>query len=631
MFHSGVKMASKSQIKQEEADLLLSNASSNQSGSNDFVKKLFQMLQEDGYKSIVRWTKNGDSFVVIDTNEFTKEILPRHFKHSNFASFVRQLNKYDFHKVKISNEAKRNYEYGDDAWEFKHPEFRMNDRNALENIKRKVTTNKKSQGTIQSHSDGLGKPLFSNTATSDSTSTMMDTSLANQVSSLHDSLNLLKQENSHLHREFSVLQSKYKSVVDNLVAARSFDERYYNSMNVLVSALTQAGIKLPPLDFPNPHIIGVGPEFYGSQQQQHQHQNPQQPQMMLHRQQPQHINGAPGVRSPLQVQLQNERPQHQRNPSHNSPLRSPNDSGHSMTLPQQGSPGINPGPIATGSVQSPPHGDVPHPPPHHQATPGQYNPGPPLLSKESQSPASHVRTPPVNGNGSHAPLAAGSNHGSNRPSVDLPQIITTNIPNPKFHVLLVEDDNVCIQLCRKFLVKYGCQVTVVTDGLNAISTVESTKYDLVLMDIVMPNLDGATATSVIRSFDTKTPIIAMTGNIEDNDLVTYLQNGMSDILAKPFTKDDLYSILTKHLLSSHELQQLSVQQAQEQEALEASQAQASPTDHPTGGAPAQATPQTNVLATFVPGQSTEITPDPTQQPYLSEELGDPLLKKQRLE
>ena len=89
---------------------------------------------------------------------------------------------------------------------------------------------------------------------------------------------------------------------------------------------------------------------------------------------------------------------------------------------------------------------------------------------------------------------------------------------------------------------------MVTDGLNAISTVEKTKYDLVLMDIVMPNLDGATATSVIRSFDTRTPIIAMTGNIEDQDLVNYLRNGMSDILAKPFTKDDLYSILLKHLL-----------------------------------------------------------------------------------
>lgn len=70
------------------------------------------MLQEDSYKEVVRWTASGDSFVVINTNEFTKDILPRHFKHSNFASFVRQLNKYDFHKVKIPNEAKATYPYG---------------------------------------------------------------------------------------------------------------------------------------------------------------------------------------------------------------------------------------------------------------------------------------------------------------------------------------------------------------------------------------------------------------------------------------------------------------------------------------------------------------------------------------
>ena len=55
---------------------LATTASSNQSGSNDFVKKLFLMLQEDSYKEVVRWTAKGDSFVVINTNEFTKDILP---------------------------------------------------------------------------------------------------------------------------------------------------------------------------------------------------------------------------------------------------------------------------------------------------------------------------------------------------------------------------------------------------------------------------------------------------------------------------------------------------------------------------------------------------------------------------
>ena len=108
------------------------------------------MLQEDSYKEVVRWTAKGDSFVVINTNEFTKDILPKHFKHSNFASFVRQLNKYDFHKVKISNEAKASYPYGEDAWEFKHPEFRINDAEALENIKRKGPTAKSLLQMLQS-------------------------------------------------------------------------------------------------------------------------------------------------------------------------------------------------------------------------------------------------------------------------------------------------------------------------------------------------------------------------------------------------------------------------------------------------------------------------------------------------
>ena len=58
-------------VKEEPA----TTASSNTSGSNDFVKKLFQMLQDENYKDIVKWTDSGDSFVVINTNDFTKDIL----------------------------------------------------------------------------------------------------------------------------------------------------------------------------------------------------------------------------------------------------------------------------------------------------------------------------------------------------------------------------------------------------------------------------------------------------------------------------------------------------------------------------------------------------------------------------
>lgn len=60
------------------------------------------MLEDTSFAHVVSWGPHGDCFVVKDMNEFTKTILPRMFKHSNFASFVRQLNKYDFHKVCIS-------------------------------------------------------------------------------------------------------------------------------------------------------------------------------------------------------------------------------------------------------------------------------------------------------------------------------------------------------------------------------------------------------------------------------------------------------------------------------------------------------------------------------------------------
>ena len=63
------------------------------------------MLEETEIVDIVSWGPKGDCFVVKDMNEFTKSVLPRVFKHSNFASFVRQLNKYDFHKVKNSDDS----------------------------------------------------------------------------------------------------------------------------------------------------------------------------------------------------------------------------------------------------------------------------------------------------------------------------------------------------------------------------------------------------------------------------------------------------------------------------------------------------------------------------------------------
>ena len=113
-------------------------------------------------------------------------------------------------------------------------------------------------------------------------------------------------------------------------------------------------------------------------------------------------------------------------------------------------------------------------------------------------------------------------------------------------VLLVEDDAVCRKLSSKFLQIFGCEIDVAVDGVSAVSKMNQQKYDLVLMvslvapyacaileidlrsrrqDIVMPNLDGVSATSLIRQFDPMTPIISMTSNSGPNEIMTYFSHG----------------------------------------------------------------------------------------------------------
>jgi osomolarity two-component system, response regulator SKN7 len=94
-------------------------------------------------------------------------------------------------------------------------------------------------------------------------------------------------------------------------------------------------------------------------------------------------------------------------------------------------------------------------------------------------------------------------------------------------ILLVDDDAVYRNMSSKFLQVFGCEADVAVDGISALDKVNMEKYDLILMDVVMPNLDGITATNMIRQFDINTPIISMTSNIRSDDIMHYFNSGMS--------------------------------------------------------------------------------------------------------
>ncbi|XP_056422431.1 heat shock factor protein 3-like isoform X2 [Hyla sarda] len=104
-----------------------------------FLTKIWALVEDPRNSEYICWSQDGNSFIVLDEERFAKEILPRHFKHNNMASFVRQLNWYGFHKVlQDDTGASRHDKYC--SGRYQHHFFKRGHEELLIKIKRKVTT-----------------------------------------------------------------------------------------------------------------------------------------------------------------------------------------------------------------------------------------------------------------------------------------------------------------------------------------------------------------------------------------------------------------------------------------------------------------------------------------------------------
>jgi heat shock transcription factor 1 len=131
-------------LKEKYLQLINENIEENEEHSNkgkykkknifpNFLLKLYNILENDECKDIIQWGENGKYFVVKNIHDFTEKILPKYFKHSNYSSFIRQLNMYDFHKKK-SNQNEHL---------FHHKNFIKGQKDLMKEIKRK--SNKKDE------------------------------------------------------------------------------------------------------------------------------------------------------------------------------------------------------------------------------------------------------------------------------------------------------------------------------------------------------------------------------------------------------------------------------------------------------------------------------------------------------
>ena len=145
-------------------------------------------------------------------------------------------------------------------------------------------------------------------------------------------------------------------------------------------------------------------------------------------------------------------------------------------------------------------------------------------------------------------------------TVDAPEIAVmpadiTVIEKPMFDslILVCEDNHMNQQLISEHLERVGIRAMIAENGKVGVEMVEErirkgeAPFDLIFMDMFMPVMDGLEATSKIMALGTGAPIVAMTANIMSSETEKYKKNGMSGYVGKPFTTQELWRCLLKHL------------------------------------------------------------------------------------
>jgi len=122
----------------------------------------------------------------------------------------------------------------------------------------------------------------------------------------------------------------------------------------------------------------------------------------------------------------------------------------------------------------------------------------------------------------------------------------------KKKILIVEDNQELIKVLRLLLIKKSYEIYLALNGEQGVAMATTKRPDLIIMDILLPEMDGLRATDLIRKnpMTRSIPILAVTAGVNGNGKEEFLQSGCDDFIAKPFTFEDLLPHIEK-LLTEH--------------------------------------------------------------------------------
>lgn len=170
-----------------------------------FLLKTYMLVEDPATDDVISWNAEGTAFVVWQPAEFARDLLPTLFKHSNFSSFVRQLNTYGFRKVSTNR------------WEFCNDKFRRGEKDKLCDIRRRKAWANKQQTVALVHAEatGAGPPLPPpNNLELDEDQRSSSTSTSSEFSTLVDENKRLKKENGVLSSELTSMKSKCRELLE---------------------------------------------------------------------------------------------------------------------------------------------------------------------------------------------------------------------------------------------------------------------------------------------------------------------------------------------------------------------------------------------------------------------------------
>ncbi|KAK4582928.1 hypothetical protein RGQ29_025912 [Quercus rubra] len=168
-----------------------------------FLTKTFELVDDPVLDPIISWGSRGESFVVWDPVELSRVVLPRNFKHSNFSSFVRQLNTYGFRKIDT------------DRWEFANEAFQRGKRHLLKNIQRRKSHQSQQIGVHTGPSTEAGR------------------------SGLDSEIESLKKERSTMMQEVVELQQQHRGTMHHMEAVNERLQSAEQRQQQMISFLTK--------------------------------------------------------------------------------------------------------------------------------------------------------------------------------------------------------------------------------------------------------------------------------------------------------------------------------------------------------------------------------------------------------